>query len=138
MADDPDTAEERASREATDWLILLQEMPDDDGLQRRFEAWRKASRTNEKAWETTARTSDLIDAVGVGEPIASRNTPVSQKRSARPKARRSLRWAVPAGAAIAACCAVIFGPGTLLRLQSDHSRRDNLSEATVVIGIPRL
>ena len=120
MADDPDTAEERASREATDWLILLQEMPNDEEVRERFEAWLAASSENEKAWETTARTSDLIKAIGVEEPKASTIAVVPQDRLARPKTRRSLRWAVPAAAAIAACWAVIFGPNTVLALQSDH------------------
>ncbi len=42
-ADTADQARQLASREATEWLILLQEEPDDATLRRRFDVWRAAS-----------------------------------------------------------------------------------------------
>lgn len=36
----PDAARKRASREATEWSVLLHDDPDDRDLSRRFEAWR--------------------------------------------------------------------------------------------------
>ena len=39
MADNPESTQEKASREATDWLLLLQEEPNDPTLLRRFDEW---------------------------------------------------------------------------------------------------
>lgn len=60
MTSREESQEMRASREATDWLIFLQEDPDNVELQRRFEAWFAASAVNRQAWDATAYASDLI------------------------------------------------------------------------------
>ena len=60
MAADPDEARERASEQATDWLILLQDDPDDAELLARFEAWLAASPLHAEAWAVTDRVAGVI------------------------------------------------------------------------------
>lgn len=60
MAGNLDPSEKQASWEATDWLILLQEEPENEELHDRFEAWRRRSPLNAAAWEETQRVSHAI------------------------------------------------------------------------------
>lgn len=62
MTDRSESERLRASREATDWLILLQEAPQDPETRRRFEAWLNASPVHEASWATTQRTASAIAA----------------------------------------------------------------------------
>ena len=125
-----DPARQRASREATEWLILLREEPEDRALRQRFEVWRATSALNEAAWAATARVSDLAGAVA---PVhADKWQPfLAQRRSkARPapvRASESLwqkvrgRWALAAmGAMAAAAVALVVAPAAMVRLQADH------------------
>ena len=43
--------EKAASREATDWLVLLQDDPDDVPLQDAFREWLERSPVNAAAWQ---------------------------------------------------------------------------------------
>ncbi|HAE02506.1 MAG TPA: hypothetical protein DCG04_13880, partial [Rhodospirillaceae bacterium] len=60
MTDDPTQALETASREATNWLILLQDDPDDPDLQKEFAAWVNASPLHFQAWQATGQVDGLI------------------------------------------------------------------------------
>ena len=57
MTEDTDPTREQASREATDWLIRLQEAPEDTALGREFETWRQQRSANAAAWAETQRVS---------------------------------------------------------------------------------
>ncbi|MEM7120385.1 MAG: FecR domain-containing protein [Pseudomonadota bacterium] len=143
------SAEERASKEATDWLILLQEEPDDPSLLSRFERWLGDSPVNAAAWATTQKT---VRAIGVAQPqtsdawasfvAESRAADVLQQqpqtdaavantarspgqrrdvavRRDQPTRRRKLGLRV-ATLAIAACIAILAVPSIVLRLEADH------------------
>ncbi len=129
MEEGPESAEARASREASGWLIVLQEEPDDLAVKRRFEDWLRASPVNAQAWMA------MQHIVGVASTMApefadrwqaeverdraaqSRVTPFPSRR---PRGR-TRRWALAGAAlAVAACLALVAGPGLLLRLQSDY------------------
>lgn len=112
-----------AAAEATDWLILMREEPNDPDLRRRFEAWRVASPTHAAAWAEVTLAYDLVgDAVGTGrKDVASVGTaPRSQSRS-RHRSPVIRRAAVAAVFAVAACLAIAFLPNVMLRLDADYA-----------------
>jgi transmembrane sensor len=147
MAGKPDPIRKQASKEATDWLILLKDDPDDAGLRREFEAWRRNSPVNAIAWEAMQQASKAMDKAspvhadrwkpaladmrrtapggGVGD------RPPAIMRARRPAAvngglavgRMGRRQAVRFGgiAAAASLLAVLVGPALLLDLRSDYS-----------------
>ena len=59
MEEGPEAAQARASREASGWLILLQEEPDDPAVKRRFEDWLRASPANADAWMAMQHVADV-------------------------------------------------------------------------------
>lgn len=118
----PGTARAQAFREATDWLILLQEEPDDRDLRLRFDAWCRANPVNAEAWAATQRTADVAAAMtpahaGEWEPGVLRH----RNGSDAPRwSRRRIGVAV-ASMALAACIAVAAVPSLLLQLQADYT-----------------
>ena len=124
MAEPSDSAERRASKEATDWLIALRDDPDDAGLQARFEAWRTAAPAHAAAWAETLHLDGLI---GQAQPAAPSRPPTfvmldgyhKRQRTSRRPARR-LVWG-GALAAVAACLILVFAPGILLQLRASHT-----------------
>ncbi|MEE4450553.1 FecR family protein [Novosphingobium resinovorum] len=116
----------RANREASDWLILLQEEPDNNELTAQFGLWLNESEVNTAAWAETGRISHVIQ---VTPPAYAERWQISQSRvvpfadaHARKEARnrRPLRLVGGLSAiAAAACLAVIAVPEMLLRLNAD-------------------
>ncbi|MGQ3298895.1 FecR family protein [Reyranella sp.] len=114
---------ERASNEATDWLILLQEEPDDAELRQRFDEWLKARPENVSAWASTQSFSDMAALLpAVREAGAVTKTPAAGAQVSPMSPRTSARrWAMPALAlAAAACLALWTGPAMLLQMRADH------------------
>ncbi|MBP7337796.1 FecR domain-containing protein [Niveispirillum sp.] len=117
----------RADREATDWLILLQEVGDDAGTRARFDAWLHASPLNAAAWAETrhaaaviegtppAYTGYWIDLPGAAPSPSLR--PINRAGTRRTYQRRA-PWV--AAAAVAACLAVVAAPSLLLHLRADY------------------
>jgi transmembrane sensor len=121
MEGTPETARRQAFREATDWLILLQEEPHDRDLRRRFDAWRDASPLNAEAWTATGRTSDVAAAMTPAH--ADEWMPAVARRRAQRRASRWSRRGIGlslAATALAACIALVAAPPMILRLQSDY------------------
>lgn len=125
-----DPARQRASREATEWLIVLREEPEDHALRQRFEAWRDASPLNASAWETTARVTDLAGAVAPVHADKWQPFVTQRRREAQPQPRRARdglfdwakrRWALAGlGAVAAAAVAIAVVPAVVLHFQADH------------------
>jgi len=111
----PDRSQEQASKEATDWLILLQEDPDDPDLKRRFETWRCEKPGNAAAWATTMRVSSLVETTR--PTTADRWRPIVAQGRQTGTRRRGLRIAA---VAVAAGLALLFVPDVLLQIRSDH------------------
>lgn len=112
----PDAARKRASREATEWSVLLHDDPDDRDLRRRFEAWREASALNAAAWSRTEQASRLADEV-LSAYEHEWEVP-ARRAAARPHRGR---WMVAgASLALAACIVFVVGPALILRLQADY------------------
>ncbi len=154
MAARSDSAAKRASREATDWLILLQNDPDDPDLLRRFDAWLAESPMHAAAWEATRHTSGIIGKVppayaGQWEPFvaASRTgdawAPAAETRFGHPARRdRTRRLGLGLGAMIAAAVAVFALPSVMLNLAADHTtgtaqmRTVSLDDGSAVVLAP--
>jgi len=107
--------EDDATEAAAQWLIALEENPDDADLRARFEAWRAASPANASAW---ANTADVYELIGAPAYAAHREQREAAKVVPLPRRRRT-SWAL-AGAALAACMAWLFVPGLLVELRADH------------------
>lgn len=131
MAETTDPLAKQASREATDWLILLQDDPDDADLARRFVAWRD-SPINAAAWEATQSTVRSVAAAtpalaGHWRPFldaARRAEGMAAPRPARMRnaavGRRSALGLGAAAALAASFAAILIGPGLMLDLRADH------------------
>lgn len=127
------SAMQLASKEATDWLILLQEEPEDAGLRRRFDAWLHYSPANAAAWEATQRTSSVIEhtaplhanrwkpfLIAARGPARSSAAPAGRPRVAVRNLGR--RQVVGLGALAAACLLALWAaPDLLLSLQADYA-----------------
>ncbi|WP_296322982.1 FecR family protein [Reyranella sp.] len=118
--------QDRIATEAARWLVALEEDPDNAALLARFETWRRADPEHEVAWLST---SDIYDLMAHTTPVHAANwqRPVTRPRSharrnppgRRPSMRRRAAASLVA-ATIAACLALIFLPGLVIRFQADH------------------
>ena len=145
MTAKPDPIQERASKEATEWLILLQEEPDDPNLMRRFDAWLQKGPENVAAWSETLHAASLIEAVppayaarwrGAADALRAEGAEAGGEKPAAPDTEPALapsrggkagrRRARLAGGlrvaalALAASVALFFVPDLLLHLRADH------------------
>lgn len=118
MALNTEDMRERISREATDWLILLQDAPDDADLQRRFRLWLSESDAHAAAWQATQRTAAAIAATASHRMTGFERTAVGIAGAHRPA--RRVAWRQVGIAAAAACLAIVFAPAALLHLQADQ------------------
>ncbi|MGE4323531.1 MAG: FecR domain-containing protein [Sphingobium sp.] len=137
MPEKLDSAALRADAEALEWLVALQDAPDDADVRARFEQWRAAGPLNAAAWEDTAQ---VYADIGQTQPahaerwerLAKQRQPVlsapilaiGANRRRRPAAsgrrrpvRQAAKVAIPAVAA--AMLAVVAGPDLAVRWQAD-------------------
>lgn len=125
------SAKARASREATLWLVRLQDDPKDPDLLAEFNEWMSADPANSRAWAGVQRLSAAAKGLDrqldnkwreklVAVRRASRATDgVATISAARPaRVSRRLLSGI-AGLAVAACVAFFVAPAVVLKLQSD-------------------
>lgn len=115
MVKSSDAERARASREATDWLILLQDSPEDADLLRRFGAWKAASSSHAEAWAVTQHAAGVIASAQPAYAQAWRENP--RPSYLRSHAKR-LGWA--GAAAFAVFVLALSVPDALLRLRADY------------------
>lgn len=96
---------------ASEWLLALNEAPQDAALHARFRAWLAASPEHGRDWEEMERTYRLM---GMTVPAFRRQwaAPVGPRRP-------GWRFATAAAALAAACVALVFAPDLRLRLAAD-------------------
>ena len=127
MSEEYDPILEKASREATDWLIRLQEDPGGHETGRAFEAWLTASPANAAAW---AEMQYVADGFAEIEParrehwldFAQRAGPEETRRERR-RARTglALHWPRLEGAVAAVFCMALFAGAFLIeKTGADH------------------
>lgn len=110
-----DGAEDRASLEATRWLVALHEAPGDREVRRRFDEWRRASPLNATAWSQTEQLTE------VAATMPAIHADVWKPVLARRQRTGSRRWRFGVAAmALAACVALFVVPPIVQRLQADH------------------
>jgi transmembrane sensor len=112
--------------DAAEWLLQLQETPQDEQVRAGFEAWLAGSATNRLAWQRTQRAWQAFGetqpqyrdhwehAPRAGRPAASAMPKVRQRSAWRSRGR----LAAMAGAAF--CLFVAFLPTMLLHLRADY------------------
>lgn len=105
----------RADREATDWLIRLDEEPEASALRVAFAAWLAASPANVQAWRDTAHASDVLSLA-----FAPSATIVSMEHARRQRRSLVRRLFAGSAAAAAACVALWAGPSLLTNIRADH------------------
>jgi transmembrane sensor len=103
--------DDKARTEATRWLILLQEQPDDAALDAAFRAWLAANPVKAAAWAETRELGDLI----------AQSPPRHRARWARPKSARRVRTMVVAATAMAAAIMIALMPNLLVHVTADHA-----------------
>ena len=152
--DDTDPTIRQASRQASGWMIRLQDAPEDAELRRQFNDW-LTDPANAAAWEETERMSRAIAGATPSHAESwgpflrqaraeaeRRATPATaQLRQARRiNRRRAFRLAGLATAA--AALAVVAGPELALYLRADHTtataetRTVRLADDSVVTMAP--
>ncbi|MEE4451433.1 FecR family protein [Novosphingobium resinovorum] len=115
------------AEQASDWLVLLREIPDDPSARDRFEAWLDAEPENAIAW---VAATDTFEAIGeIGPELEAHWRHAGTEPVSVPQYRRSSRWSPRAGGsrrvpllawAVAACLALWFAPVAILHVQSDY------------------
>lgn len=110
-----DRAEDRASLEATRWLVALHEAPGDREVRRRFDEWRRASPLNAAAWSQTEQLT------GVAATMPAAYADIWKPVVARRRRTPARRWHLGVAAmALAACVALFVVPPIVQRFQADH------------------
>lgn len=105
------------SRQATAWLVQLEDAPENDALRLEFVNWLASSPAHLAAWEETTRVSDLIAAAG---PLPRRTISFRSAASARRPWFRNVRpVGMLASFAATACLAWAAVPYLALQLKSD-------------------
>lgn len=108
----------RADREATDWLIRIDEEPESPALRIAFAAWLAASPANAQAWSDTAHASDVLSLAFAPSPTL---VPIEYALDRRLQRHRLVRGLFVGSAAAAAACIVLWaGPSLLTNLRADH------------------
>lgn len=106
-------------RTATEWLLALNEAPDDVLLQRRFQAWLTEDPAHERDWISVNSMFDQL-----GSALSPNTSPVETSSVVSfPANRGAKRWRLAhvAVGLVAACVAVgVFSPEILLRFRADQ------------------
>lgn len=120
VTDDP--VRQQASREATRWLILLQDESDDPEISAEFDAWLAAASVNREAWAQTEKAMGLVARLSPGNTSSwcdSTGRGVDMLRQPRRRIPKRTAW-TGSVVALAACVALFFtAPSLLLRLRAD-------------------
>lgn len=114
---------EKAGREATAWLIALQEDPDDGEVRARFAAWHASSRDNQRAWAEAQHLWNVLGETEHASPLPSTPYPDATAPVNGQAVQRSRgRYFAAAAAGIAAVClAAVFQPAVSIWLAADYS-----------------
>lgn len=104
--------------QVVEWLMRLQEAPDDRRLRAEFEAWLAQSDRHRRAYDDMAPL--WRQAEDVGSLRADRRPADRERLRTGPGRLRNRRWAAAAGLALAASLALFVLPTVRLWLAADH------------------
>lgn len=129
-----------ANRAASEWVILLQEAPDDRAVRAKFDEWLNASSVHRDAWAETQRISHVVRTTPPCHANRWRGSPPSIVPF---NGRKRLRHGVKFAAAAAACLAIAAAPSLLLNLRADVTsgtgeiRSVDLADGSTIILAPQ-
>lgn len=101
--------------QALDWLLRLQQSPDDPLLRGEFEQWCASDAANAQAYYKAERVWQLTGQLA---PTTTEQWPRAEVVALPVKRQPRRRWWL--GAAVAACLLVAVAPSLSLRLQADY------------------
>src|SRR3546814_19979312 len=88
-----------ANRAASEWVILLQEAPDDRAVRAKFDEWLNASSVHRDAWAETQRISHVVRTTPPSHANRWRRSPPSiVPFDGRKRMRRGVQFAAAAAA----------------------------------------
>ncbi|MAM74221.1 MAG: iron dicitrate transport regulator FecR [Tistrella sp.] len=107
----PVMAEDPVLEAAFDWLLRLQDTPDDPAVRAGWAAWRRADPAHEAAWARVCATwRDLGEAAPLGgAPVQAGPAPVARDTGAVPPRRALRRRGMMAAAAAVVAMVVVAG-----------------------------
>lgn len=120
---------ERILDEATDWLLLLKDRPDDRDTSTRFRQWIATDSRHAEVWKEVNHSYDLI---GETPPAMADQWPPVKDREPRfrRQPRKAIRKAPLAALAVSVLLALWFAPAVVTAMQADY--RTGTGELTTV------
>ena len=94
---------------ALDWLLLIQENPDDPELNGRLNHWRASAPEHDAAYRKALKVWSL-SGEALSLPVATEPAPMPMPTALRPPTRLSRRKRALVGAAVAASALLMWGP----------------------------
>ncbi|MBL4801614.1 MAG: FecR domain-containing protein [Emcibacter sp.] len=110
---------------ASEWLVALNEDPDDIGLRTRFEVWLSESPAHTKDWAEMTYTHQVIGRVGKQVGSLERNCVTELSSPVFKDQRKSFRTGIykhlfAAGIAVAACFLLFLLPSLMIQIEADY------------------
>ena len=109
---------------ALDWLLLIQENPDDPELNARLNHWRASAPEHDAAYRKALKVWSL-SGEALSLPVATEPAPMPMPTALRPPTTLSRRKRALVGAAVAASALLMWGP-------TEHSKRYHPTSLPVV------
>jgi len=104
-------------REASAWLVRLDDEPENASLRAEFDAWLAVDPMHDVAWRETMRVSEMIAAT---RPSIQASNVVPLKQGPGRRRPWLTRWQGIGATAMAACLTWVVAPDLVLRLRADE------------------
>ena len=112
---------------ALDWLLRIQQSPEDAALRTELKAWLaidsrhlEAYRKAQRVWQLTGMAQAATSAPAIERPRATADLAAATAPAARPLRPRRRRWPALLAGSLAACLLILVAPDAYLRYQSDY------------------
>ena len=112
---------------ALDWLLRIQQSPEDAALRTELAAWLaidsrhvEAYRKAQRVWQLTGMAHAATSAPAIERPSATADLATAAAPTARPLRPRRRRWPALLAGSLAACLLILMAPEAYLRYQSDY------------------
>lgn len=112
---------------ALDWLLRIQQSPEDAALRTELAAWLaidsrhvEAYRKAQRVWQLTGMAQAATSAPAIERPSATADLAAAAAPAARPLRPRRRRWPALLAGSLAACLLIQVAPEAYLRYQSDY------------------
>lgn len=119
MIDSDEQLYKNATTQALNWLILLQEDPDDESLRAQFNEWLNTSDLHQQAWQEAQNLSALTSQGQVYRQASRLELEKDLPRASLYNNQNRLVWGAFT-TAIAACFIWLIVPIVMLHIKADH------------------